>query len=54
LLYKSKKILNQNLGFTASVDWNNGTPFGNALANSFVERAWYKDLNRIVTRVCIY
>ncbi len=41
-------------GYTANVDWLNGTSFGNALATSLVEKAWYKDLNRIVTHVCIF
>ncbi len=53
-----KKLLNHNLkvilnliGLKAYVDWDKGTDFGNALADTMVEKAWYKDLSSIFTRV---
>ncbi len=33
------------------MDFMKGTLFGEAFANSLVQKAWYKDLNRIVTQV---
>ncbi len=39
------------LGQFASVYFEEVTPFGKALADSFVEKASYKDLLRIITHV---
>jgi hypothetical protein len=37
-----------NLG---AINWKEGTYFGKALADSLVKKAYYKDLNSIITRV---
>jgi hypothetical protein len=42
------------IGLRAYVDWDKGTDFGNALADTMVEKAWYKDLGSMLIRVSTY
>jgi len=39
------------IGHLAEVSWETGTKFGEALADSFIEKASYRDLAGILTRV---
>ncbi len=38
-------------GYVAQVNWDEGTKFGKALADAFVEKGFYKDLNGILRKV---
>jgi hypothetical protein len=39
------------LGFIAGVDWETGTIFGRAFANTLLTKAYNRDLNKIMIRV---